>query len=403
MKHCTSPTRTTLPATRTVLAGLTVALLTLVGCMVNGPLHSKARTKPAKSAPHSSERLAPFDTAARPGVGVLRINHETLQAQALWWEINGELKTQAQALSPQGYRAFVNRRAVQLVSDRITEALLYQRASLGLPSRAQSRLDTGIDAEIRRIVTTEHGGVERRYVKHLDSQGKTLQDVREKMRREIIIGSYLEQEVKPKVPQPTRAELLQAFERIVQSSDRLQRRRMSLIDVRVPARLPAELQEPTRQQLEQARLEARSRIEAARAALDGGTSFADVAREFSDGLHASEGGSWDWVTPGSVRERFEPAVEALYALTAGQISEVIETTDALMLVRCDEIEPAATPDFQAVQTQLEAQYFRKSYNRLVMKLIDDLRKEAGIDPRDIERFHAGVAEAAPAQESFNHP
>jgi parvulin-like peptidyl-prolyl isomerase len=174
---------------------------------------------------------------------------------------------------------------------------------------------------------------------------------------------------------------------------------MSLIDVRVLDRLTPDIDQPTRDQLAEARIAARARIEAAELELRDGVGFADVARKYSDGLAAQEGGSWGWVTPGSVRKRFEPAVEKLYELDEGAVSDILEVDDGFFLVRCDEIDPGVEPDFQSVQPQLREQLIRIRYNRLIAERVNELRAVARIEPEDLGPFHDAVVAAAPSPES----
>ncbi|MCH8241462.1 MAG: peptidylprolyl isomerase, partial [Planctomycetes bacterium] len=125
-----------------------------------------------------------------------------------------------------------------------------------------------------------------------------------------------------------------------------------------------------------------------------GVAFADVARRHSHGLHAVDGGSWGmWVSPDGVRERFKPAVEELYRLQEGRVSDPIETPDGFLLVSCDEIDPGFEPTFEAVQPELQERHFRNAYSRKVDELVDQLRRDAGISPLVLERFHSQTVDA----------
>ncbi len=366
-----------------------------LGCLL--PVRPKpqpvASSVPEQAPPNSSP--VPTDAADSSPVSRLTINDDTVEAHELWRDLRDELSDKAKTLTPAGYRAYVEQRAARLITDEITERLLYQRASLRLSPDINGRIDTHVDAEIRRTVTSDYNGSQRRYERYLESHGRKLDDLRETLRREMIITSYLEQELKPKVAEPTRTELLAAFQASADSLNRPMRRRMSLVEVRVLDRLPEDVNNPTREQFERARSEALSRIRAIQAELKSGNAFVDLARRHSDGLHADEGGAWGWVTRGSVRERFEPAVEALYGLNVGKVSDIVETDDAFFLVRCDEIDPGITFDFEAAQPQLTERLFRAAYNRRIVELVAELRSQARIEPADLARFHAVVVEAAP--------
>lgn len=77
------------------------------------------------------------------------------------------------------------------------------------------------------------------------------------------------------------------------------------------------------------RADARTRIEEAGRALASGRSFADVAAQFSDGPSASRGGDLGRVAPGQFLPPFEAA---LFALSPGAVSEVVETEYGFHLI-----------------------------------------------------------------------
>ena len=168
---------------------------------------------------------------------------------------------------------------------------------------------------------------------------------------------------------------------------------MSLIDIRVSERLPKNTDRPTKEQVNAARDAALSKIRATREAFGDGADFADMARRDSDGIHAPEGGAWGWITEGSVRERFVPAVDALFKLGEGDVSGIVEGGDGFFLVKCDAIDEPVTPDFEALQPQLADRYFRAQYNRLIMERVEKLQKQAHLVQADLDRFFVAVIEA----------
>ncbi len=356
------------------------------------PALSREGKAAAKTAPVNDD---PSDNSPVPR---MTVQSETVEAKDLWLGHREELAKKAESLSAEEYRRFVAERAAQLITDKIAEMLIYQRASLRQAEDVGKKIDAYVDGEIRKTVTEQYGGLQRRYEKYLESQGSSLEQARTQLRRQFMIAGYLETEVRPKVAEPTRADLRAAFESNREAWRRPARRSMSLIEVRVADLLPSEASEPTREQLEAAREEARSKIKAAQLEVRNGAAFADVARRYSNGARAAEGGAWGWVTPDSIRERFQPALAALEKLQAGQVADIVETPDGFFLVRCDELEPGVEPDFQSVQPQLKELYFRKAYNQMISDLVAELRAKARIEPLKLERFHAAVVAAA-----FNQP
>ena len=366
------------------------------GCIM--PIRSNPDSAPSSSPPKQTRADAPSaaaDTSDGVTVERLMVNGHTIEAPELWQGLEEKLSAQSRALTPEAYAVHVQQRAAQLITDRIAETLLYQHAVLHLPPEVRDNVDKYVDAEIRKIVSADYDGIQSRYEKVLESRGQTFEEVRQELRREITIAGFLEREIRPKVAEPTRAELLAAFEALADSFRKPVRRRMSLIDLRIRRHSPAGMDGPSPDQGQTPKDEARSRARTALAELRSGADFADVARRYSDGLHAAEGGAWGWVVKGSVRERFEPAVEALYRLHAAAVSEIVETDDGFFLVRCDEVDQGFEPTFPSVQPQLKERYIVGAYNRLIAELVTDLRAKARIEPPDLDRFHAAVVQAAP--------
>lgn len=383
-------------------------LLCLTGC-ASRPRSAKpsatesernVRPRP-QSAPASSFSKARDNSP----VDEMTVNGDTVSSEDFRRDLRTQLLTGAESLSIDQYTEFVERLAGDWITGKIEEMLLYQRASMYHSQEFKDRIDKYVDSKLREIVTADYDGVERRYEKHLDSTGRTIADVRSELEREIIISSYMEVEIKPKVAEPTRSDLQAAFNANLDSWRTPQRRKMSLIDVRVSRERSRGVAYPAAPGDETQRAEARARIEDAQAELEGGADFADVVVRNSDGLHKSEGGSWGWVTRGMVRDRFNPAVEALYKLHAGGISEIIAGDDGFMLVRCDEIDPGSEPTFQEIQPKLKQRYTRMVYTRLIAEIVAELRNKARVDPGNLERFRAGLVMAALAREfqDGSHP
>ncbi len=78
------------------------------------------------------------------------------------------------------------------------------------------------------------------------------------------------------------------------------------------------------------RAEAQARAESARAELEAGAAFGDVARRYSDGPEAARGGALGRIARGQMIPAFE---EAAFALAVDEISAVVETPYGLHLIQ----------------------------------------------------------------------
>lgn len=379
-----------------ILSGA-IALLLLSGCMTSlSDLRNRRTQRENREAINRAGSISsPEQVGERSRTGeVLRVNEESLTADEFWNIYAGELRDRARTMSADAFERDAAEWSFRLIPDRINEMLLYQHARRLLPEQADKRIDEIVDGEIRRTITREHRGVQRVYENHLAAQGRTIEDVRDRLRREIVIAGFIEREIKPRVAEPTRAELLAIYDQVKQEAQRPLRHKMSLIDIRTREFLPERTRYPTEAQIAEARRRARAEIDRLASELRSGADFATLAREHSHGLHAPEGGAWGWIEKGSVRERFVPAVDALYNLGPGQVSQVIETDGGFFLVRCDEVESSQVPDFQDAQLDLKDRYLKEAFNRRISKLLSEMQQTARIEPRELGLYHRAVVEAA---------
>ena len=111
-------------------------------------------------------------------------------------------------------------------------------------------------------------------------------------------------------------------------------------------------------------------------ALKAGQDFADVAKEFSDGPNADEGGFWDWTVAGSLAN---PKINrALAELEEGRISSPIDTGDAWVLVKVIERTEAGYRPFEDVQTEIKGMLQNTNRREAADTAIRELMETANI-------------------------
>lgn len=387
--------------TRFLLFTATAGLLATPSC--SGPIagYDSVATPKIKKSHTGSVAASSVTHDGQGTVEQITVKGERLKAADVWRQDRRELREKATVATPAQFRQFVVERSGTLIAEKVNEMLLYQEASRRLVPEVAENVERFLTAEIRKIVTEKFDGIQRRYEKHLETEGRTLDDVREALRRQYMIEAYLNSNIQPKVGEPTRVRLWEEYESLVEARRRAVRRSMSLIDVRFADFLAEGNMAPTRDELNAARKKARTQIEAARAAQLGGTVFAETARRYSHGLHAAEGGAWGWVDAQSVRERFVPALQALEGLQTEEVSEIVTGPDAFFLVRCDHFESGETPDFQSLQPELIERYAEAEQSRLLVELLSALQEDVRLEPVLLDRFHSAVvADALAFTEGF---
>ncbi len=386
---------------RVILVGaLLTGMITANGC--NAP--SKNRSGNQSSARPSEPRALARAKASRrlkPAARELIVNGEVVTVEEILKPIRADLMERSGRLPRADYRRYVTQVVFQRTRDRIVDIVLYQKASLRLTPAEEEALDAMVATEMRKRITEAGNGTQHEYQRFLASRHTTLEEERQRHRRQLIVQRYFQLNLQPKVQEPTRAQLLAVFEADKAAMTRPERRRMSLIEVRLMNHLEEGVTTPSRDQQRAARAAARKIIEQAYEEIRGGRDFAGAARQFSEGINATGGGSWGWVGRDSLRARWQAAAERLYTLDEGQVSEVLDTDEGSFLVRCDEIQQAVKPDFEVMQPQLISAYRNDAYAQLINELIESLIEEARIEPPDIEPFILSVVEGAPPVQITN--
>jgi hypothetical protein len=203
----------------------------------------------------------------------------------------------------------------------------------------------------------------------------TLDDERERIRRDLVVAHYLQKQIGPKIEEPTRRELEKLHQDLAREKQSNQKRSMSLIDL------------PNTPEGEQT-------MNAVLSALSRGQDFHELAKQYSKGVHASKGGQWGVVDPESVVDRWKPAVEALPELGQGQVSHVIPAEDALFLVRCDEVHTERVPSFAEIQRELRDKYRDAQWKQMVAQIVRELQQGAVVRPDDLSGFARTAMETA---------
>lgn len=88
-----------------------------------------------------------------------------------------------------------------------------------------------------------------------------------------------------------------------------------------------------------------------------GASFADLAKEYSiDTVSAEEGGDLGYAGRGVYNEAFE---EALFALEEGEVSEPVETSFGVHLIKLEDVRRSDVPALSEIEGQLRSELARE--------------------------------------------
>jgi len=251
--------------------------------------------------------------------------------------------------------------AIETIRRTILENLINDR----LASQEISRLKISVsDSEVNE--TVERIKQENRFTQEtleemLRKEGKTLDDLRLTIRKDLEQSMLINQEVRRKIV-ITDEQVEAYYQSHLQEFQGKQRWR--LYDIYLP--FPAE---SSRAQM--ARLHADA--EQIQRQLLQGADFATMAKRYSRGPAAEEGGDLGFFSKGELDPVLEKAIEELQP---GEISPVITTNTGLHLIKITDVENTATTSLAEVQETISRQLYQEEINSRYAEWLQGLRERS---------------------------
>lgn len=357
-----------------------------------------ASTAPA-TRPAGDTDLSDLRPASRRLVGKqgLRVNNDIILVHDVLEPIIEDLREKARILSPADYDRHVRTAVRDQIHRQIHHAVVYQEARHAFPSdEIQKLFEQEAEDMIRHVQMTQYGGLQARYEAHLASLGMTMSDARERARRHAMVLGYLHKRFMPLQREPTRRELERYYRANLARYTTPAKAELFLIEVaiqgengrRITAATPPEA-------AEEARRRAFAKMERIREELLSGVDFAEVARTYSDGLRAAGGGAWGEISPGDLTQRWAKPAEVLFTLRENELSEVVETPDALFLVKCGAYTPETRLSFEEAQKDIVGRLVDRQFEEWSSTFVSGLVERAAISEQDWIAFAQAVLAACP--------
>jgi len=116
-----------------------------------------------------------------------------------------------------------------------------------------------------------------------------------------------------------------------------------------------------------------------------GTDFAQLAKQYSQGPGAAQGGALNWISfktpiqPGNTQNWPQPLAEALVKLPQGGVSSApVQVGDAFWILRVDEKRPTQVPQYDQIKDTLRKQLEQVALQKATAQVVVDLMKNARI-------------------------
>lgn len=196
----------------------------------------------------------------------------------------------------------------------------------------------------------------------LKERDSSLSAVRAAFGTNRMAMEYLASKVE-RPPSPTRPELVAYYQE-------------HLDDYAIPARVKWQ-QIQVSFDGQTSRKDARTKIGQAQQELQRGTPFEAVAKKYSDGPTAGEGGNWDWTQIGALAE--SKLEDMLFAEPVGKVSDVWEGKTAYHLIRVVDRQTESRQPFAEVQDAIEEKLNVERQKNLPQDFVRKLFDEAIIE------------------------
>jgi parvulin-like peptidyl-prolyl isomerase len=284
----------------------------------------------------------------------------------------------------------------QMIDDKLLEEEAEKR-KIKIHDR---EIDNGITEVKERNFRRDPSGkvlsdpeVEALFSKELKKQGLSIDQFRDRIRRQLMVRKLIDEVVRPKAKQPDDKELQNTFEKllvIVKGStssiagmpqdqaqaylalgNRLrtltaERVRVSHILIKLP---------PSASMVEKNR--AMKKIMDIRKMVENGGDFAELARKYSeDAESAPRGGDLDFILRGWMPKEFE---KAAFGTPVGEVSQPVETQFGYHLIRVQEKKASENLDFDKIKDDLAQFLYNMNLQTELEKLVKSLREQARIE------------------------
>jgi peptidyl-prolyl cis-trans isomerase SurA len=233
-------------------------------------------------------------------------------------------------------------------------------------------------------------------------QGVSFEDFKANIRNNIISQEVLRDQVGRKV-QFTQGELQRYYDAHAQEYARPESVTLSEILVAVaPSPLTPALPGVTPAEDPAALAAAKAKADDIEAKLHANGDFAQLARSFSDGTTAAEGGDLGQFQRGKMAKVLE---DATFSLKAGAITEPIRTRQGYVIFKVVDHNPGGVPPLKDVQQQVEDAFYNARMEPAIRDFQTTMREQAYID-YDSKRYvdtGASAKETKPIYSAYTPP
>jgi parvulin-like peptidyl-prolyl isomerase len=303
----------------------------------SSPHGSTSSPHGSMSSPHGS-MPAHESKPADPNEVVATVNGEKIFRR----DVNRTLDTYKQFIQPE----MLPKLKEQLINDLITQSLLKNHVSAQNIEVKQEEVDEGLDA-IRKNLKDNPATADHALEEVLESQGQTLEDLKEKLTIQIALKQYFEKDIND-------AQLQEYFQKNID---------MYCEDTVTASHILVDTRKLTTSEEQD---EAKGKIEGIKKEIDDGADFAEMAKQHSDCPSKEKGGDL-----GAFPRRgamIEPFAAAAFNLEIGEVSDPVKTDFGYHLIKVTARNKGKEITFEGVKDKVKATLKEQKTGELIKNL-----------------------------------
>jgi peptidyl-prolyl cis-trans isomerase SurA len=317
--------------------------------------------------------LSPADTVVEEIIA--RVNNEII-TRSEFIRSRDQLRQEVMQQDPSNADREFSEKQKDVLRDLIDQQLLLQKGKdLGITGDTEliKRLD-----EMRKEMKLE---TMEDLEKAAEAQGASYEDFKQNLRNQIITQKVIGQEVGPHIA-ISKEEEQKFYEQHRADMEQPEQVRLSEILIAPkPAAKPAtgangKSDPPSEADTAEALAAAKTKAENVLDQIRKGAKFDDLAKKYSDGPSAKDGGDLSYFKRGTLAAELENKV---FALKANEFTDVIRTKQGYVILLVSEHQTAGVPTFKDAEPRIQDALYMQKLQPALRAYLTTLREEAYID------------------------
>jgi peptidyl-prolyl cis-trans isomerase SurA len=318
--------------------------------------------------------LSPADTVVEEIIA--RVNNEII-TRTEYARSRDQLKQELQQQdATTADRVFAEKQR-DVLRDLIDQQLLLQKGKdLGITG------DTELIKKLDEMRKQMNLGSMEELEKAAEAQGASYEDFKQNLRNQIITQRVIGQEVGSKMAM-NKDDVRKFYDQ--HRAEMVRPEEVSLAEILIAPKTPAKAgagadgkpEPPSEAETEAVLAAAQAKAQDLLDQVRKGAKFADLAKKYSDGPSAKEGG--DLGTPfkrGTLSKELEDKV---FALKAGEVTDVVRTKQGFVFLQVTEHQAAGIPTLKEMEPRIQDALYMQKLQPALRAYLTTLREEAYID------------------------